>query len=54
LASYIDRILRGTQPSELPVQAPTTYSLIINLRTAKDLDLPIPATILAAADEVID
>jgi putative ABC transport system substrate-binding protein len=54
LATYIDRILRGTKPRDLPVQAPVTYSLIVNLRTAKALDLPIPPTILAAADEVID
>jgi putative ABC transport system substrate-binding protein len=54
LASYIDRLLRGTKPSDLPVQAPTTYSLIVNLRTAKALDLSISPTILAAADEVIE
>lgn len=54
LAAYINRLLRETKPSDLPVQAPTTYSLIVNLRTAKALDLSIPPTILAAADEVIE
>jgi putative ABC transport system substrate-binding protein len=54
LASYIDRILRGAKPSDLPVQAPTAYSLIVNLRTAKALGLSVPPAILAVADEVIE
>jgi putative ABC transport system substrate-binding protein len=54
LAAYIDRILRAAKPSNLPVQAPTTYSLVVKLRTAKALDVAVSPTILAAADEVIE
>jgi putative ABC transport system substrate-binding protein len=53
-SSYVDRILRGAKPAELPVQAPTKYETVLNLKTAKSLGLNVPPSMLVRADQVIE
>jgi putative ABC transport system substrate-binding protein len=54
LAYYVDRVLKGTQPSDLPIERPTKFEMVVNMKTAKTLGLTLPDSIIVSADEVIE